>query len=127
MDNLYKEQLLEHYKHPNNQGSLENPDIVKEDSNPLCGDIVEIQLKLGEGKIIDAKFKGKGCIITTAAADILLDEIKGKTLEEVNKMTREQMLEFLGIELTTSRVKCAMLPLITIKKAIIEKESLKWV
>lgn len=125
MDNLYKEQLLEHYKHPNNQGSLENPDIVKEDSNPLCGDIVEIQLKLGEGKIIDAKFKGKGCIITTAAADILLDEIKGKTLEEVNKMTREQMLEFLGIELTTSRVKCAMLPLITIKKAIIEKESLK--
>jgi len=125
MDDIYREQIMERYKHPSHKHKVVNPDISKEDSNPLCGDVIEVQVKLKDGKIVDAGFDGKGCVISQASADILLDEVKGKTLKEIQDMAREDMLDLLGINLTTSRVKCAMLALTAMKKGIIETEAKK--
>lgn len=125
MDELYREQLLEHYRNPSNKKKILKPDIVKEDSNPLCGDVIEIHLRTSNGKVMNASFDGKGCVISQASADILMDELKGKTIQEINEMTREDMLDLVGINLTPTRVKCAMLALITVKKGIIENEAKK--
>jgi len=123
MDELYREVLLEHYRNPVHKGKLLKPDIHKEDSNPLCGDIIEIFLRVDkDNKIIRASFEGKGCVISMASADLLLEEIKGKTLDEVNKMTREDILDLIGLNLTHTRIKCAMLGLTTIKKGIVEQK-----
>jgi nitrogen fixation NifU-like protein len=125
MDEIYREELLEHYKHPQNYGKLIKPHIKKEDSNPLCGDMQEISTHLKNEKIHDIKFTGKGCAISIAAASMLTEHLKGKTLDEVKKMTREDMLDLIGLNLTPTRVKCAMLPLMTIKKGILEYEAKK--
>ncbi|MFA6073654.1 MAG: iron-sulfur cluster assembly scaffold protein [Candidatus Woesearchaeota archaeon] len=124
MDELYRQELLELYRNPTNKGKMLNPDLKTEDSNPLCGDQVEIQLRLDKNnKIIDALFDGKGCVISMASTSLLLDKIKGKTLEQVSNLTREEILDMIGINLTPSRIKCAMLPLVTLKKGIIEKRN----
>jgi len=121
MDELYKEVLLEHYRHPAYKENMLKPDIHKEDSNPLCGDMIEIFIRTDKDKIKDIKFQGKGCVISMASADILSEHLKGKTLDEAQKMTREEMLDLLGIKITAARTKCAMLALMAIKKGIIEK------
>lgn len=124
MDELYREQLLERYKNPLNKGKVIKATHIKEDSNPLCGDTVEISLRIDkQGKVADAKFNGKGCVISQASSDMLMEHIKGKTLQEIQSMTREDILDLIGINLNHTRIKCAMLPLAAIKKAIIEKES----
>jgi len=123
-DPLYREFLLDHYRNPKNKRIIEHADIHRKDSNPLCGDSIEIFIKLGDGnKIEDISFQGSGCVISTVSASLLLDELKGKRLEDVEKMSREDMLKLLGLELTPSRVKCAMLALSTIKKGIFDKKS----
>ncbi|MGV8163073.1 MAG: iron-sulfur cluster assembly scaffold protein [Candidatus Nanoarchaeia archaeon] len=122
MDELYRQELLELYRNPKNRGVMINPHIHTEDSNPLCGDQVEIFLRLDkEGKIQDALFEGKGCVISMASTSLLLEHIKGKTLKEIDDITREDLLDMIGINLTPSRIKCATLSLVTVKKGIQEK------
>ncbi len=134
MDELYREYLLEHYKDPQNKGKIKNPDIHKYDVNVSCGDEVEIFIKLDKPhedkdgsidkrKITDIKFDGHGCVICMASASILTEEVLGKTIGEVKKMNTDSMLKLLQLNLTPTRIKCAMLPLVTIKKGVLEKES----
>jgi nitrogen fixation NifU-like protein len=127
MDELYREVLLDHYKNPQNFGMIKNPDIHKYDNNPLCGDEIEIFVKLDNNKekVKDIKFKGHGCVICIASASIITDDMMGKELKKIQKMDTDDMLKLLGIELTPARIKCMMLPLITIKKGLIEYQSKK--
>jgi nitrogen fixation NifU-like protein len=99
MDDLYRENILDHYKHPRNRGTLEHPDISYEDANPLCGDKIRMDFNIRDGKIEAVRFSGSGCSISQAAASMLCEEIEGKSLDEVKKLSRDDVLEMLGIEL----------------------------
>jgi nitrogen fixation NifU-like protein len=117
-DQLYREYILEHYKHPHNWGTLEHADLHAHDLNPLCGDELEVQLALGaDGKVSDVAFSGHGCAISQAAASMLSDEVKGKTAEELLALDRDFVLELLGIDISATRMKCAMLSLKVVKAA----------
>jgi len=119
MEDLYREIIIDHYKNPVYRGRLDPHDIRFEDSNPLCGDHIEITLRLdGDGKVADGRFDGKGCAISQAAADLLLESIIGKPLEEVKKLTRQHILDLLGIELGPVRLKCALLSLKVLKAGV---------
>lgn len=116
---MYNEVILDHYKYPQNFGKLENPNIVHRESNTLCGDVVEIQMKLnGEKKIYDAKFTGQGCAISRSSTDILLNNIKGKTIDDIKNLDKDFVLKLLGIEISPARLKCALLPLVALKTAV---------
>ncbi|MDL1896796.1 SUF system NifU family Fe-S cluster assembly protein [Anaerolineae bacterium CFX7] len=115
MDDLYKEVILDHYQHPHNQGSLPDATNSYEDSNPLCGDKIRMDLKIENGIVTDVKFLGRGCAISQAAASMLTDEIKGKSLEEIRRIDTRAVLDLIGLTLGPSRVKCALLPLKVIK------------
>jgi len=117
-DDLYRQNILEHYQNPRNFGTLEHPDISAEDSNPLCGDEIRIDLLVKDGVIEDVRFSGKGCSISRAAASILTEEIRGKTLAEVKRIGKDDVLEMLGIELGPVRLKCALLALKTLKVGV---------
>lgn len=125
MDELYREYLLDHYKNPKNFGELKNPDMHKQDNNPLCGDEIEIFANIDskKEKITEIKFIGHGCVICMASASILMDEVDGKKLKDIQKMQTEDMLKLLGIELTPARIKCMMLPLKTLQKGMVDYES----
>ena len=110
MDDLYREVIIDHYQHPHNHGVIENADISYEDTNPLCGDKIRIDLKVKNGIVEDVKFTGKGCAISQASASMLTDEIKGKSLEEIKQLDKQTIYDLIGIPLGPSRVKCAMLP-----------------
>jgi nitrogen fixation protein NifU and related proteins len=117
--NLYQENILDHYEHPHNRGTMEHPTLEYRDLNPLCGDEVRVQGRLdGQGRLAEVCFDGKGCVISLAAASMLMETVEGKPLAEVKKMDRQMMLDLLGIPLTAMRVKCAMLALRTLGKAI---------
>jgi nitrogen fixation NifU-like protein len=120
MDDMYREIILEHYKHPHNAGTLEHPDISNEDSNPLCGDRIRIDLSVENGIITDVRFQGRGCAISQASASLLTDEIKGKSLDEVRALGKDDMLDLIGIPLDKNpvRIKCALLPLKTLKTGV---------
>ena len=119
MDDLYREIIIERYKNPINKGTLEPHQISFEDDNPLCGDNIRIDLQVDENKIItNAKFSGHGCAISQASADLLLDEIIGKPLDEVKKISKDELLDLLGIELGPVRLKCALLSLKVLKGGI---------
>ena len=121
MDSMYREILIDKYKNPVHKKKLLAFDLHKVDSNPLCGDSIEVFLKVDSNNIIvDASFEGKGCVISMASADLLLDFIIGKSIDEVYDLSRDDMLDLLSLELTHSRIKCAMLALQAIKKSIIE-------
>lgn len=115
MDDLYRELILDHYQHPHNHGSLPDATNSFEDTNPLCGDRIRMELKIENGVIVDVKFTGKGCAISQASASMLTDEVKGKSLEELHKIDKQTVLDLLGIPLGPSRIKCALLPLKVIK------------
>jgi nitrogen fixation NifU-like protein len=118
MDDMYRDILLDAYKNPRHRGELEPADASFEDENPLCGDVLRIDLRLKDGIIEDAKFMGHGCAISQASADLLLERVKGRSLESVQELTREDVFDELGVEsLTVSRVKCAMLSLKVLKAA----------
>ena len=116
---MYQDNILDHYENPSHRGTLDHPTFEIRDLNPLCGDEVRIQARLDdEGRLAAIRFEGKGCVISLAAASMLLEAVEGKTLDEVKKMGRQDMLDLLGVPLTTMRVKCAMLPLRALEKAI---------
>jgi nitrogen fixation NifU-like protein len=115
VDDLYRENILEHYKHPRHRGTLEHPDITYEDANPLCGDRIRMDLQIKDGRIEQIRFSGVGCSISQAAASMLCEELEGKTLEEAKQITRDDVLEMLGIELGPVRLKCGLLALKTLK------------
>jgi nitrogen fixation NifU-like protein len=117
MDDFYREEILEHYTHPQNYGTLDSPDISHEEHNPLCGDQIRFDIQLdGDGQTIkDVRFSSVGCAISKASASILSELIIGKTLDQVRGLTNEDMLEELGIDLGPVRVKCALLPLKVVK------------
>jgi nitrogen fixation NifU-like protein len=118
MDDFYKEYILDHYRNPRNFGHLENPTAVAEDLNPLCGDKIQMELLVGaDGKIADVRFSGKGCAISQASASMLTESIKGKTLEEVAHLSHDVVLENVGIGISPTRMKCAMLGLKVAKSA----------
>lgn len=107
----YGEQILEHYRHPRNAGSLPDPDLSHEEVNPLCGDRIRIMLKLsGEETVEAARFRGDGCIISQAASSILTEMITGRRLEEIEALRPETLLQALQAALRPARIKCALLP-----------------
>lgn len=121
MDDLYREQILDHYKNPHQKGKIEPSDYSFEDENPLCGDFLHIDLKVDDkGVINDAKFEGHGCAISMASADLLLESLLGKSIEDAKKLTKQNILDILGIELSPVRLKCALLSLKVTKAAAYE-------
>lgn len=118
MDDLYRDIILDAYKHPRNRGQIPAPDASFEDENPLCGDVIRVDLRLRDGIIEDAKFSGRGCAISQASAELLLERVIGRPVDLVQTLGREDVFEELGVEtLTVSRVKCAMLSLKVLKSA----------
>ena len=111
MDDLYRDYILEHYKHPRNSGVLEPADVSYSDNNPLCGDEISMTLRLSDGRVTDVRFKGKGCAISQASASILTENIKGQTVDALRRLTSEQVIDDLGVQVTPARRKCALLGL----------------
>ncbi len=119
MEDLYRELIIDRYKNPQYRGVLEPNDITFEDDNPLCGDHIRIDLRLdGEGKVVEAAFDGHGCAISQASADLLVESIVGKTVDEVKKLNKQDILDMLGIELGPVRLKCALLCLKVLKAGV---------
>lgn len=120
MDDMYREQILEHNKHPHNAGTLDAPDITHEEHNPLCGDRIRLDLQVEDGIITDVRFQGRGCAISQASASLLTDELRGKSLDEARAISRDDVLELIGIPLDKNpvRIKCALLSLKALKAGV---------
>ena len=118
-ERMYREQIIDLYENPLNFGKLEPADISYEEDNPLCGDVIQIDVRLDdENRIVDVKWHGQGCAISQASASLLTEEIKGKTVDEVKSYTKDELLELLGIQLSMTRVKCALLSLKVLKAGV---------
>lgn len=116
MDDFYREIIIDRYQNPHFKGELDPHDITFEDSNPLCGDELRIDVRVnGQEKIEDARFSGQGCAISLASADLLLEYVQGKSIEEVKALSKDDVLDLLGIELGPVRLKCALLSLKVLK------------
>lgn len=119
MDDLYREVIIEHYKNPSFRGHLDPHDISFADNNPLCGDHIQIDLRVNaEGIVTEALFDGHGCAISQASADLLMESIIGKPVEEVKKLNKQDILDMLGIDLGPVRLKCALLSLKVLKAGV---------
>ncbi len=116
---IYHEMIIDYSRNPVNYGQIENPDVTYHDSNPLCGDSIDIDLKIDQQKVKDIKFHGKGCAICMACSSVLTEITKGKSLEEVKQITKNDILGELGLEnLQAVRIKCALLSLKVLKFAL---------
>jgi len=126
MDDLYREIIIEHYKNPGFRGELDPNDYTYEDENPVCGDHIRVDIRVNNSGIVtEAKYSGHGCAISQASADLLMESIIGKKVEDVKKLTKQDVLDLLGIELGAVRLKCALLPLKVVKAGVygVGKES----
>lgn len=115
---IYAENILEHYKNPRNQGSIDKPDASFTERNPLCGDIVKVDLKLKDGQIEDLKFSGEGCAISQATISILSEKLIGTNIADLDQIDRKHITEMLGIPISERRIKCALLCLLALKNAV---------
>ncbi len=116
---IYRELILEHYKHPHNFGHLKNPDATSTLFNSACGDKISMELQLDStGKVSDIRFSGVGCAISQASASLLTDQVKGKAKKDIMEMTTKDITTLLQTDLTPSRIKCAVLPLEVLQKAV---------
>lgn len=120
MNDLYREHILDHYENPRFHGTLPDADFSREESNPLCGDRIRIDIKLNLDKtcIQSAGFTGDGCIISQAAASMLLEDVVGRPIDEVEALDPQHVLDLVGVPLTANRVKCALLGLKVLKSGI---------
>jgi len=123
MDNFYRENILDHYRSPRNFGKMEESDLSYEEENTLCGDRIGMAIKLGtknnkQRTIEDVKFMGEGCAVSLATASMLTEKVKGLSIGAVKKLKKEDILKLLGIELTPTRLKCALLPLEVLHKTL---------
>ena len=119
MEDLYREQIIDRYKNPLFKGELEPNDISFEDENPLCGDRIRIDIRVdSNGNISEAVFDGEGCAISQASADLLMEEIKGKSIEDLKMVSKDDVLGLLGIDLGPVRLKCALLSLKVLKAGV---------
>jgi nitrogen fixation protein NifU and related proteins len=118
MDDVYPERILQHYKQPNHWGQLDDPDLEFEDSNPLCGDELKVQLKIsGDDRIEDIRFSGQGCAISQAAASMASNEVLGMRVDDLLQLDRSFVLDLLGTDIPGPRLKCALLSLKVLKSA----------
>ena len=118
-EEIYQEHILDHYEDPFHEGACDDATHAHEDKNPLCGDVVRITLKLdGDGRVEDCGFEGEGCVISQASASMLLEELYGKTADEVRAFTAEDMLKLYGPRLTPNRQKCCLLSWRVIQQAV---------
>jgi nitrogen fixation protein NifU and related proteins len=118
LDSLYREVILDHYKNPRGHGVIDGADAEAEGQNPLCGDEVSIAVAFEGDTIADVKFQGRGCAISQAATSMLMDMVKGRSAQEVASMSRDELLDEVGIPLTPVRLKCALLGLGVLKLAL---------
>lgn len=123
---LYKELLMDHYKHPRNYGTLDNPDFSLQEYNPSCGDSVSFQGNIKNNTLLEVRFSGKGCVISQATASLLSEYSKGKPIDEILALTKDNVLHLIHMELGPTRLKCALLPLQALQEGIIHyKEKLR--
>lgn len=120
MDDIYREQILEHARHPRNYGHLPAPSVVREERNPLCGDQIRLELAIADDVITDVRFTGRGCAISQASASLLTEAIKGKPVAEAKQFSKDDLLEIIGIPLAhnPTRLKCALLSLKALKAGL---------
>ena len=120
MDDFYRDYILDHYRNPRNFGTLETPDATAEDVNPLCGDQIRVDIAVAaDGTVSDVRFSGKGCAISQASTSMLTESIKGMKLEDVARLSEDAVLENVGIGISPTRMKCAMLGLRVLKSAAV--------
>lgn len=124
MDDLYRDEILEHYRNPHNFGTLPSPDAVHEGHNPLCGDRITLMLAIDAGGAIeDVAFSGRGCAISQASASLLTDRLRGLSLQDAEALTNQDVLDLLGIDISPARLKCALLSIDTLKRALDERDA----
>jgi nitrogen fixation NifU-like protein len=114
-DQFYREFILDHYKNPRNFGRIEGADISHEEYNPLCGDLVGMDLRIADGVIEQVRFHGRGCAISQASASLLTERLQGMSLEEARGISKDDVLAELGIDISPARLKCALLTLKVLK------------
>ena len=118
MDDIYRQYILDHYREPRNHGTLEHPDIHAADTNPLCGDRIELDLLVADGRVSEVRFSGRGCAISQASASMLTEKIEGATLEELRALRPQDVFEMLGVEIGPARQRCALLSLRVLHEGI---------
>lgn len=116
-DPIYREIILEHWNNPQNYGVIKNADFEVDDNNPLCGDEIKITGKIKDNKLVDIAFTGEGCAISKASASVFTEKIKGMKIVDIKKITPEEVLEEIGLQLTPARMKCGLLVYSTLKAA----------
>lgn len=118
---IYREEILSHYNRPHNFGDLPHPALVGREANASCGDLLEFQLTIRDSRISDLRFKGVGCALSIAAASMLSDRVKGKSLSYVSRLTEQSMRDLVGVEITSARIRCITLPLRALLTAIAQR------
>ncbi|HJZ19108.1 MAG TPA: iron-sulfur cluster assembly scaffold protein [Candidatus Nanoarchaeia archaeon] len=117
-DNMYKEYILELYKSPENYGEIQSPSHEHTETNASCGDEITMQLLIKDGKIVNAKFHGSGCVMSIVSSSMLTSKIKGMPVEDVKNLERENVLEMFNIKINPGRLKCVLLPLFAVKNSL---------
>jgi len=117
-DDIYREIILDHYKNPRNKGTLDPHDYTYEDVNPLCGDEIRVDVRVKDDHVSEIAFSGRGCAVSQASASILMEMVEGKSLDEVKAITKDDLLEEIGIPVSPARLKCALLGLKVLKAGL---------